>query len=222
MKRKLSVASITNTFLKRTPSTTSVGQAREKLVADRSTDRDYHPTEESSGQARNTAGSPTLDCDFSTPWFSLEDDFDYVQGRLPVICDEVERVSSSSPNYSAFDDASVHGTVRKMEPPLPPAPVQRQQEEATGPATPLLTRPLSASPANSLRPSRTNTQSAKSLSPVSTDRRKENVQHHVAHAAETHPPAHEPAPTLKTGSKWTKVGVLNRGLKAGGLRSLFR
>ncbi|KAK8114263.1 RhoGEF domain-containing protein [Apiospora kogelbergensis] len=61
MKRKLSVASITNTFLKRTPSTTSVGQAREKLVADRSTDRDYHPTEESSGQARNTAGSPTLD-----------------------------------------------------------------------------------------------------------------------------------------------------------------
>ncbi|KAK8125488.1 RhoGEF domain-containing protein [Apiospora kogelbergensis] len=61
MKRKLSVASITNTFLKRTPSTTSVGQAREKSVADRSTDRDYHPTEESSGQARNTAGSPTLD-----------------------------------------------------------------------------------------------------------------------------------------------------------------
>ncbi|KAK6842410.1 Dbl homology domain-containing protein [Apiospora arundinis] len=219
MKRKLSVASITNTFLKRTPSTTSVGKAREKLAADRASDRDHHAAEESSGQARTTAGSPTLVCDFSTPELSLEDDFDYVQGRLPVICDDVERVSSSSPNWSAFDEASVQGTVRKADPSrLEPLSVaKRQQDEAT---TSVLVTSLSASPANSLRPSRTNTQSVKSLSPVSTDRRKENV-HHMGHV-ETDQLPHEPAPTLKTGSKWTKVGMLNRGLKTGGLRSLFR
>ncbi|KAK8056984.1 hypothetical protein PG993_002211 [Apiospora rasikravindrae] len=218
MKRKLSVASITNTFLKRTPSTTSMNKAREKL-ADRTSDR--ASTEESGGPVRNTTSSPTLDCDFSTPELSLEDDFDHVQGRLPVICDEVERVSSSSPNYLAIDEVSAQGTVRKtdplrLEPPLPP-PKQRQQDETT---MSLLTSPLSTSPANSLRPSRTNTQSVKSLSPVSTDRRKENVQHHVEEPTAQSP--HESVPTLKSASKWTKVGMLNRSRVTGGLRSFFR
>ncbi|KAK8083253.1 RhoGEF domain-containing protein [Apiospora saccharicola] len=178
MKRKLSVASITNTFLKRTPSTSSMSKAREKL-ADRTSDRG--PNEESSGggHTRNTAGSLTLDCVFSTPELGLEDDFDYVQGRLPVICDEAERASSSSPNFLAADEASsAQGTARKtdilrLE---PPPPTQRQQDETTLSA---LTSPLSASPANSLRLSRTNTRSIKSLSPASTDRRKENVTHQV-------------------------------------------
>ncbi|KAK7969524.1 hypothetical protein PG988_008597 [Apiospora saccharicola] len=172
------------------------------------------------GHTRNTAGSLTLDCVFSTPELGLEDDFDYVQGRLPVICDEAERASSSSPNFLAADEASsAQGTARKtdilrLE---PPPPTQRQQDETTLSA---LTSPLSASPANSLRPSRTNTRSIKSLSPASTDRRKENVTHQVGSPTSQSP--HESATTLKSASKWTKAGMLNRSLVAGGLRSFFR
>ena len=226
MKRKLSVASITNSFMKRSPSLNTMHKAHDKsgdrtgdLGWDRLADKGYYKMGDMEAAGLQEEGQyphvdelveslVTLNCDFSTLELGLEEDFDHVQGRLPAIRDEVERSSIFSTGPSVDTD-SLPETVRKLD---------ASQIDAWWPSDEANREPspfLRATSPNSLR--RCPLSFSKPPSPACAD--KENVQ--CSNTLELSGQGTGSSPA-KPASKWSKAGVLNRSLVTNSLRSFFR
>lgn len=226
MKRKLSVASITNSFMKRSPSLNSMSKAHDKSGGrtgdrgrDRLADKGYYKIGGMEAAAVQEEGHflhvdelveslVTLNCDFSTLELGLEEDFDHVQGRLPAIRDEVERGSSCSTG-SSVDTESLPETVRKLD--TSKLDAWWPSDEAVREPSPIL---RTTSP-NSLR----HCPSSFSQPPSPSCVDKENM--HCSDALERPGQGAGSSPAKPT-SKWSKTGMLNRSLVTNSLRSFFR
>lgn len=226
MKRKLSVASITNSFMKRSPSINSMHKAHDRSGDrpgdrgwDRLADKGYNKMSDMEAAAVQEEGHcphvdelveslVTLNCDFSTLELGLEEDFDHVQGRLPAIRDEAERGSSCSAGPS-IDTASLPETVRRMD---------TSKLDAWWPSDEEVQQPspvLRTTSPNSLRHCPSPFPKPPSLAWVD----KEKVHCSDALGLPAQGTGSGPA---KTASKWSKAGVLNRSLVTNSLRNFFR
>ncbi|ORY66430.1 uncharacterized protein BCR38DRAFT_484059 [Pseudomassariella vexata] len=199
MMRKLSVSSITNSFKNRSASAASTNMSKAH--------------EDELPHVNNFVDAlVTLNCDFTTPSLNLDEECEgEAQGRLPAIRDETERASSPSERSPANDTASRCGTVRRLDPSKLESQWQLEESQARPPSA------LRTSSANSIR--NHHTPSLKSASPASSTKEKENV-HNMNYTKQ--PGLETTAHHAKPVSKWTKVSVINRGLKTGGLRGFFR
>ncbi|KAI1082770.1 Dbl homology domain-containing protein [Whalleya microplaca] len=191
--RKLSVASITNSFAKRS---TSASVAR--------------PNDDELPHVGGFVDTlVNTNCDAPRQQVSDTDTAgeDDTRRRLPMIRDEVERASSTSP-ASAVDAGTLSGTVRRLD----RSKLDPRLGEEGGIGTPAL---RNSSP-NSIRQNRQTPPSSARSSPSSTE--KENLcqesrsKHHLRETL------HSARPT----SKWSRVSAINRGLMASGIRSFFR
>ncbi|KAI0013472.1 Dbl homology domain-containing protein [Xylariaceae sp. FL0662B] len=191
--RKLSVASITNSFSKRS---TSAGVMK--------SNDDELPHVSSFVDALVSTNCDVPGRSVSGPDITEEDD---AKRRLPMIRDEVERAGSTSPT-SAVDAATLSGTVRRLD----RSKLDPWLGEDAGIGTPAL---RNTSP-NSIRQIRQTPPPTARSSPSNTD--KENVSQGPQSRQQARETLHNTRPT----SKWSRVSAINRGLMASGIRSFFR
>ncbi|KAI1382100.1 Dbl homology domain-containing protein [Hypoxylon crocopeplum] len=193
--RKLSVASITNSFAKRSASATSVIRLTE--------DEHAHVN----GFVDNLVH---LNCDRSNTVLpgsgASEGD---IKQRLPIIQDEGEQTGSTSASSSSTIDTSTRsGTVKKLD----PSKLDLEWLEQAEISTPK----LQTSPLHGIRRNRQMSLSARST-PCSIED-EENMYHGFG----TKHRLHETLSSIRPTSKWARVGVINRGLMASSIRSFFR
>ncbi|KAI1459067.1 Dbl homology domain-containing protein [Annulohypoxylon moriforme] len=190
--RKLSVASITSSFAKRSISTTSVAKLNEDEVPHVNSLVHLNHDSIAVGSIR----TDTSDGD--------------VKSRLPMIQDETEQASSISPSITSTTGVRRHsGTVKKND------PLKRDIEwmGERGASTPTPNSRLS--PLNSVRRKRQSSLSARS-SPSTED--EENFYHGLGMKHRLH----ETLTNVRPSGKWARVGGINRGLMASSIRSFFR
>ncbi|KAI0890048.1 Dbl homology domain-containing protein [Annulohypoxylon maeteangense] len=193
--RKLSVASITSTFAKRSISTTSVARLNEDELP-------------------HINGLVHLNHDNITVGSIRTDTSDAdVKSRLPIIRDETELASSISPSITSTTGTRRQSGAAKKDDPLK-LDLEWIGERGTSTPTPTPTSRLS--PLNSVRRKRQTSFSARS-SPSSTED-DENIYHGLGMKHRLH----ETLTNVRPSSKWAKVGGINRGLMASSIRSFFR
>lgn len=190
--RKLSVASITNSFAKHSTSNTSVAKANEDETANTN---GFGDSAHLNGDKPRSAGISTAEGD--------------VKRRLPMIKDETEHTGSNSPSIASTNDTrSRSGTVKKLDPSK--LDLEWLEEgEATTPS-------LQTSAPSSIRRSRQMSLSA--ISSLSSAEDEENMYHGFG----TKHRLHETLTNIRPTSKWPRMGAINRGLMASSIRSFFR
>lgn len=229
MMRKLSVASITGSFTRRSASNVSLSNMnRDRATTWNADDMEPPPplpvTYHGNNSFVDAINNMALNCDFSSPPLNMDAELDDVQQRLPVIRDETERTGSCTPSHNSLppttatsvdtSSVSMAGTVRRLDVSKLDAQWQTGEGASPRPRTPSVLRTSSA---NSLR-QQTNraSPSVKSISPVLSE--KENL--HDLSRARSHI---QEATTTKNSGRPSKLSkVVNRGLVSRGLRSIFR
>ncbi|KAI1839947.1 hypothetical protein JX266_013849 [Neoarthrinium moseri] len=204
MMRKLSVASITNSFSKRSTSSASLNTIK--------------ASDEEPAHGDNFADPlVALNCDFSSSALNIDQALDDIQ-RLPVIRDEIERASTCSRSMRSTDGGTLSGTVRKLDiskldPDAAEGPCLVDDTVFGGPI-------LRASSANSTPPPRAASPSLKPTCSASSSSSAEKENNSQSKSAKR--PVQETAGHAKSANKRSKVGAINRGLVAGAIRSFFR
>ncbi|KAI2629829.1 Dbl homology domain-containing protein [Hypoxylon sp. NC1633] len=192
--RKLSVASITSSFAKRSASATNVTRLTE--------DEYSHVNGFIDDLVHLNCDNPNSGlAELKTP----EED---IKQRLPVIRDEAEQASSTSPS-----DSSVKASTR-------PAPVKKVRTSEIDlkwlDQTEMKTSTVRKSPSSGIRWNRQRSLSARS-SPSSAED-EENLYRGLG----TKHRLHETLTNIRPAHKWPRVGTINRGLMASSIRSFFR
>ncbi|KAI2468086.1 Dbl homology domain-containing protein [Annulohypoxylon bovei var. microspora] len=197
--RKLSVASITNSFAKRSISATSVAKSSEDELPHVNGFVDSFVRLNCDNQTLGSVRAGTSDGD--------------VKSRLPMIRDETEHASSISPSITSTTGVRRQsGTVKRLDPSK--LDLEWMEEKDTG--TPTSTSTSRLSPLNSIRRKRQTSLSVRS-SPSSTED-EENIYHGLGMKHRLH----ETLTNVRPTSKWARVGGINRGLMASSIRSFFR
>ncbi|KAI1356308.1 hypothetical protein F5Y01DRAFT_323774 [Xylaria sp. FL0043] len=193
MMRKLSAASLSNPFAKRSVSTVNL------LPAEDSEQMPY---------VNNFLDSlVSVNCDALTSSRTEAIEGTALQ-RLPMIRDEIERSSSNSSSSSqAGDDTTSEGTVRRLD----MAKVEAMWSDETRFSTPSLRTPsLYGNPLDT-----TSSSTRSSICSCSVEAGKSYG------GLQTVGPATSYMSTPQSRSRWARVGAINRGLQALGSRSLF-
>ncbi|KAI0841994.1 Dbl homology domain-containing protein [Hypoxylon sp. FL0890] len=193
--RKLSVASITNSFAKRSVSATSVPKTSEDELP------------HVNGFVNDLVH---VNCDKKYSGFvragTAEGD---IKERLPMIRDETEHTGSTSPSItSTTDTRNQTGISKKHDPSI--LGLEWLEENETRTTT------LRSSPSSRIRRRRQLSLSARS-SPSSTED-EENLYNGLGSKYRLH----ETLTNVRPSSKWPRVGAINRGLVASSIRSFFR
>lgn len=191
--RKLSVASITSTFAKRSTSTASIAKLNEDGPPHSSGLVHFNHDDKAVGSIR----TDTSDGDVKT--------------RLPMIQDETENAGSIGPSVASTTGVRRQsGTVKKHG--SSTFDLTWMDERDT--TTPTTTAQLS--PLNSVRRKRQASLSARSSPSLTED--EENMYHGLGMKHRLH----ETVTNSRPSSKWVRVGGINRGLMASNIRSFFR
>ncbi|KAI0600211.1 hypothetical protein F4775DRAFT_75214 [Biscogniauxia sp. FL1348] len=193
MMRKLSVASITGSFAKRSASSGNMTRLGEELFPV------YGHVDPRS--RTNSDGSM-----FSSAEFDPGDENN--SQKLAVIRDESERSSSTSTGFLIADGTTISATVRSFDPSQLEAEWRDEKELGT-PA-------LRTTSTNSLQQMRQTPPSGKST-PSSTKKRTA-VFRRVEKLNSTHDSLGSP----RSPRRWSRVGAINRNFVTSGLRSFFR
>ncbi|OTB06666.1 hypothetical protein M426DRAFT_9444 [Hypoxylon sp. CI-4A] len=193
--RKLSVASITNSFAKRSTSATSITKLNEDDALDENNfvDSFVHLSldKSASGMIRT------------------DTDDEHIKQRLPMIEDEIEHPSSIAPSISSTTHVRKRsGTMKRAE--------TSKFELSWLEERKIRTPTLRSSPSKSRRRSRQLSLSA--ISSPSTTEDEENLYHGIG----TKHHLHETLTNVRPSSKWPRVGGINRGVMASSIRSFFR
>ncbi|KAK6078132.1 RhoGEF domain-containing protein [Seiridium cupressi] len=196
MMRKLSVASITNSFAKRSGSSPSAS-------TEKANNKDPP-------QANNVVDSvATVDHEFPTPTLDLDYDLSDFQ-RLPVIRDATERSNSCSPGMASTEADSPSGTVRRLDLSKSENKIN-DVKDSDGKAS--KTMALRTSSANSV-PRQPPTKAGPPATPMMEKENMSKAQQVKRSVQETTSPAKP--------SKRSKVGSINRSVMAGAIRNFFR
>ncbi|KAK6083830.1 RhoGEF domain-containing protein [Seiridium cupressi] len=196
MMRKLSVASITNSFAKRSGSSPSAS-------TEKANNKDPP-------QANNVVDSvATVDHEFPTPTLDLDYDLSDFQ-RLPVIRDATERSNSCSPGMASTEADSPSGTVRRLDLSKSENKIN-DVKDSDGKAS--RTMALRTSSANSV-PRQPPTKAGPPATPMMEKENMSKAQQVKRSVQETTSPAKP--------SKRSKVGSINRSVMAGAIRNFFR
>ncbi|KAI1128384.1 Dbl homology domain-containing protein [Nemania abortiva] len=191
MMRKLSSASLTNPFAKRSTSTSSI----------------LH--EEDNEQMPHVSmfidSLVNVNCD-NLPPSRTETTEDSPLQRLPIIRDEIERSSSSGSSFQEPDGTTSDGTVRRLD--------MAEIEAIWGDEKGLSTPPLRTSSKHDDSPQNL----PLSIKPPYSCSVEANKPHQ---ASQYHDTAGDYINTSRSGSRWARVGAFNRGLQALGNRSFF-
>ncbi|KAI2635919.1 Dbl homology domain-containing protein [Xylaria nigripes] len=193
MMRKLSAASLSNPFARRSLSTANLMQAEEN--------DHHHP------HVNTFIDSlVSVNCDGITPSRSEVMEGGLFQ-RLPMIRDETERTDSQGSESPAPDGTTPEGTVRRID--------MAKVETIWGDEKGLSTPPLRTSSRLSVRPQKrpTPTQSPPYACSVEANR-----SYRTSQGIDS---VRDCLGTTRSRSRWTRVSVLNRGLSALGSRSFF-
>ncbi|KAL7629427.1 hypothetical protein AAE478_000947 [Parahypoxylon ruwenzoriense] len=190
--RKLSVASITSSFAKRSTSATSAT----KFIED-----------EQPHISGFVDGLTNLNSEETN--FDLVEAEEDIKQRLPIIRDETEHTGSPSPSISsAVDTCAQSGTVKRLD--SSRLDLKWLDEESGFDIPSLRTSPPNSIRRNKWMPSMRSSPSA------STD--EENMYQGLG----TKHRLQETLTNTRATSKWPRVGAINRGLMASSIRSLFR
>ncbi|KAI0553773.1 Dbl homology domain-containing protein [Xylaria curta] len=192
MMRKLSAASLTNPFSKRSASTSSLLHTE---------DNEQMP--HVNGFLDSLV---SVNCDALTPSRTEVMEGSSLQ-RLPMIRDEIEKSSSSSSTSQVADATTPEGTVRHID--------MAKVEALWGDEKGLNTSSLQTSPTHDIHPQKTRppTKSSPYPRPVQAGK--------PYRTSNSINPAGDCRNTTKSSGKWTRVGAINRGLQALGSRSFF-
>ncbi|KAI0442464.1 Dbl homology domain-containing protein [Xylaria telfairii] len=191
MMRKLSAASLTNPFAKRSASTSNLLHTE---------DNEQMP------HVNNFLDSLVrVNCDALTPSRIEVLESGPLQ-RLPMIRDEIERSSSGSSVSQEADNATPEGTVRRID--------MAKVEAIWGDEKGLNTPSLQTSSTHSLHPPKSlPTKPPPYPCPMQVGK--------SCHASHNINPAENCRSTSRSSGRWTRVGAINRGLQALGNRSFF-
>lgn len=196
MMRKLSVASITNSFTKRSGSSASVNTMKTS-------------DEEAPHANRFVDLSATLHRDLSSPALEFDEDYLEIQ-RLPMIRDTTERTNSCSPRIQPTGASTPSGTARRQDvSKLGP----RRGEPTDMSEKPPLNAPV-------LQMSSVNSVSQLSLDRAASPALPLTEKENISQAQKVKRPVQETSSPTKP-SKRSKVGVKNRNLVTGAIRSFF-
>ncbi|KAI0846817.1 Dbl homology domain-containing protein [Daldinia vernicosa] len=194
--RKLSVASITNSFTKRSTSATSVPKSSEEELP--------HYNGSVDNLARLNGDKP------KSRLLRVSTTDGDIKPRLPMIRDEIEHFSNPNPDISSTIDACIQPGTLKLE----PLKLDLDWLEDGMSAHTLRSSPSSR---HTRRDSRQTTLSAGS-SPSSI-----GDEETIYHGLGAKHRLHETLTNIRpTNNKWARVGAINRGLVASGIRSFFR
>ncbi|KAI0911815.1 hypothetical protein F4823DRAFT_584306 [Ustulina deusta] len=127
--------------------------------------------------------------------------------RLPMIRDEMERSSSSSSGSQLADDTTSEGTVRRVD----MAKTEAIWSDEKGLSTPSLRTPS----LHGNNPEMTSSSTRSSICSCSVEAGKSY------HRSPMVGPATDYLSTPRSSSRWARVGAINRGLQALGSRSFF-
>ncbi|KAI6093713.1 Dbl homology domain-containing protein [Hypoxylon rubiginosum] len=193
--RKLSVASITNSFAKRSTSATSVARLNEEepTRANGFVDNPIELIDE-----RSNLGSVGVN--------TAEGD---IKRRLPVIRDETEHTRSDSPSITSTTRTRAKSARVKAD---PSELDLKWLEEEHG----FSMSALRMSPSKGIHRKRQMSLSARSSPGSTTD------EDTIYQGLGTKHRLHETLTNVRPSSKWPKVGAINRGLVASSIRSFFR
>jgi hypothetical protein len=200
MMRKLSAASLTNPFTKRSASTAN------------STRRDSEVNNQLPHVNGFLDSLISVNCHALTPSGTESAEGSPVQ-RLPIIRDERERTSSNGSNGNngsgaqATDCPTSTGTVRRLD----MSKVESMWDDEKG----LSTLPLRTSYTPGGHPRHTPPSTKSSRCSCSME------AGGLYHASESSDPAQDCLSTPRSRSRWVRVGTINRGLQALGSRSFF-
>ncbi|KAI8945196.1 Dbl homology domain-containing protein [Xylaria longipes] len=192
MMRKLSAASLTNPFAKRSISTSNL-----------------LPTEDNEQMPHVNSFLDSLvsvNCDALTSSRTEVMEGSPLQ-RLPMIRDEVERSSSGSSVSQAADTTTPEGTVRRID--------LTKVEAIWGDEKGLNTSSLQTSSTHGVHPQNTSPPTKSSPYPRPMQGGK---PYRASHSIQ---PAGDCISTPRSSGRWTRVGAINRGLQALGGRSFF-
>lgn len=191
MMRKLSAASLTNPFAKRSTSTSN-------LLHTEDNEQMPHVNSFLDSLVR-------VNCDALTPSRIEVLESGPLQ-RLPMIRDEIERSSSGSSVSQAVDTTTPEGTVRRID--------MAKVEAIWGDEKGLNTPSLQTSSTHSLHPQKSlPIKSPPYPCPIQVGK--------SCHASHNNNPAGDCISTSRSSGRWTRVGAINRGLQALGSRSFF-
>ncbi|KAI1661329.1 Dbl homology domain-containing protein [Daldinia decipiens] len=194
--RKLSVASITSSFTKRSISAASVPKSSEEELPHYNGSVDNLPRLNSDKPKSRLLRVSTTDGD--------------IKPRLPMIRDEVEHLGNPNPDISSAIDACIQPETLKLEP-------LKFDLDWLGDGMSAHTLRSSPSSRHTRRDSRQTTLSTGS-SPSSIG--DEDAIYHGLGAKHR---LHETLTNIKPiNNKWARVGAINRSLVASGIRSFFR
>ncbi|KAH8198715.1 hypothetical protein TruAng_007128 [Truncatella angustata] len=197
MMRKLSVASITTSFAKRSSSSASVSTVKAK--------------DEELPQVNNSVDSlVSLNCEVSHSILDLDQSHDDIR-RLPVIRDATERTSSCSPRLPSTDTNISSSTVWKMD--LSRQDIENFNSTDVNEKVSFKAPVLQATSVNSV----SQPFIARATTPTPPMRQKENI----SQVHKTKRPIQETTNPSKL-SKRAKPGGKNRSMVAGAIRSFFR
>ncbi|KAI1827974.1 Dbl homology domain-containing protein [Xylaria intraflava] len=193
MMRKLSAASLTNPFARRSASTASLMQAED--------------TEPLPYVNKFIDSLVSMNCDaMTTPWNEVTEG-GLIQ-RLPIIRDEMERTSSNSSSDShVVDGTTSEGTVRRVD----VEKVETIWDDEKGSSTSSLRTPSRLS----VYPDKTSPSAKSPTFPCSMEA---NKSYHASQGIDS---AQDCMNTPRSRSRWIRVGAINRGLQALGSRSFF-
>ncbi|TRX97685.1 hypothetical protein FHL15_001440 [Xylaria flabelliformis] len=194
MMRKLSAASLTNPFSKRSASTSSL----------------LH-TEDSEQMPHVNSFLDSLvsvNCDALTPSRTEVMEGSSLQ-RLPMIRDEIEKSSSSSSVSQMADATTPEGTVRHID--------MAKVEAIWGDEKGLDTSSLQTSPICDIHPKKTPPPTKSKSFPYPRPAQA-SKPYRASHSIS---PAGDCRSTTRSNGRWTRVGAINRGLQALGGRSFF-
>ncbi|KAI0409468.1 hypothetical protein F4802DRAFT_544108 [Xylaria palmicola] len=191
MMRKLSVASLTNPFAKRSASTSNLLHAE---------DNDQMPHVN-----RFVDSLVSVNCDGLTV-SATEPPEGNLLPRLPMIRDEAERSNSGSSGFQAGDGIIPEGTARRID---------MAKEEAIWEGEKGLSTPSSrTSQKHGNNPPKTPSSTKSSTYSCSVEASK---SYHASHSLDQAGDCISP----RSSSRWARVGAINRGLQALGNRSFF-
>ncbi|KAI1447892.1 Dbl homology domain-containing protein [Annulohypoxylon stygium] len=191
--RKLSVASITSTFAKRSTSTASIAKLNEDGPPHSSGLVHFNHDDKAVGSIR----TDTSDGDVKT--------------RLPMIQDETENAGSIGPSVASTTGVRRQSRTVKKHGSSTFDLTWMDERDTTTPTT-----TAQLSPLNSVRRKRQASLSARSSPSLTED--EENMYHGLGMKHRLH----ETVTNSRPSSKWVRVGGINRGLMASNIRSFFR
>ncbi|KAI0974261.1 hypothetical protein F4678DRAFT_458226 [Xylaria arbuscula] len=192
MMRKLSAASLTNPFARRSASTVNLLHTEDG--------------EQMSHMNRFLDSLVSVNCDALTTSRTEVLEGSTLQ-RLPIIRDEIERSSNGSNSSQVADDTTSEGTVRRVD---------VAETEALWPDGIRLSTPSLRTPSTcGNRPDTTSSSTRSSICSCSVEASKSY------HGSQIVGPATDYMSTPRSSSRWARVGAINRGLQALGSRSFF-